>query len=232
MRSHWRLWRNRQDGASVVHYGQERLISPGNAVIVPPDTPIKHRLRNPVDSLAIHFSLGQPFDFFRGKVLSFQLTTSLQNEFDQLCDSLKGIEDAAKIQTMDFRFGLTSLICGMLSSVPEHDWPKPPADERIRKTLSMMEEYLSAPLSNKILAKKAGLCPNAFARLFKLSMGKSPQAHQLSRRLEEASLLLRYSGDSIEAIAEKFGFCDRHYFSRMFRKKYETGPAFYRNSFQ
>jgi AraC-like DNA-binding protein len=40
--------------------------------------------------------------------------------------------------------------------------------------------------------------------------------------------MLEYENDSIEQIAEACGFCDRNYFSTVFRKKLGIPPAEFR----
>jgi len=48
-------------------------------------------------------------------------------------------------------------------------------------------------------------------------------------RLEEACVALHYGDASIEEVAEKTGFCDRAYFSRIFRARMGIAPARYRH---
>ena len=73
---------------------------------------------------------------------------------------------------------------------------------------------------------------NAFSRLFLNEVGRSPQKYILKRRIEKACIILHYSSDSIDSIAHKTGFCDRFYFSRMFKKKMNVSPVAYRHSFK
>jgi len=71
---------------------------------------------------------------------------------------------------------------------------------------------------------------NGFSRLFKKSMGKSPKDYLIERRLDHACNMLHHSNYSIDEIAALSGFCDRSYFSRIFIKKYSTGPAKFRKT--
>ena len=69
---------------------------------------------------------------------------------------------------------------------------------------------------------------NAFIRLFRSEVGRSPQAWYMRRRIEEACRLLHHSDLSIEQIAERTGFCDRGHFTRVFRTLRRIGPATFR----
>jgi AraC family L-rhamnose operon regulatory protein RhaS len=59
-------------------------------------------------------------------------------------------------------------------------------------------------------------------------VGKPPARYLRETRLANAATMLAHSQASIEAIAEVCGFCDRNYFSTVFRKGYGVGPATYR----
>ncbi|OPH54789.1 hypothetical protein BC351_30550 [Paenibacillus ferrarius] len=56
------------------------------------------------------------------------------------------------------------------------------------------------------------------SKLFKDSMGMSPNKYLQSIRHQQAKRLLRETDDKIEAIAMEIGYEDFHYFSRMFKK--------------
>jgi AraC-like DNA-binding protein len=91
-----------------------------------------------------------------------------------------------------------------------------------------MEAHYPERLTNQMFADIADMNPNAFARLFKEETGLAPQRFLMHKRIKEACLQLRYSKYTIDEIAENIGFCDRHYFSRIFTKMRCMSPANFR----
>lgn len=94
--------------------------------------------------------------------------------------------------------------------------------------LRAMENRLSSPLSNAELAEIAHLHPTNFVRCFKAEIGATPQAYILKLRMERASELLRKSNLCIFEIAERLGYYDGMYFSKVFKKYYAIPPTEYR----
>jgi len=70
-----------------------------------------------------------------------------------------------------------------------------------------------------------------FCRLFKQFCGQPPQQYLLLRRLRLAADLLVNSSSSVSDIAERVGFADIFYFSRVFKRKYAVSPIAYRKEF-
>ena len=84
------------------------------------------------------------------------------------------------------------------------------------------------PASNRVLAERMRMHPNAFCRYFRQAMGVAPQTYGQIRRIDHACLLLHFSKLSIKQVAEATGFCDRYYFSYTFQKLRGISPAAFR----
>ena len=84
------------------------------------------------------------------------------------------------------------------------------------------------PCPNPELARLAGRSTAGFIRWFKERTGQTPHEYLARRRIREASRRLRFTGESIEAIAEASGFPNRHYFTRVFKAVAGIGPAAFR----
>ena len=68
--------------------------------------------------------------------------------------------------------------------------------------------------------------PSSIAHLFKDLMGKSLRQYQIETKLNEADRLLRTFPDmQIKEIAERLGFDDPLYFSRLYKKHRKTAPS-------
>ncbi len=104
----------------------------------------------------------------------------------------------------------------------------PPAvlerDDRVSRTLLIMERHLSCPLSVVEIAAAVGSSPRQLERVFKQAAGVSPQEAYRQLRLKHARWLLR-SPASLASIAAATGFADSGHFSKAFKTHYGVTPS-------
>ena len=84
---------------------------------------------------------------------------------------------------------------------------------------------------NKKIDEYANLCginKSYFYKLFKQWSGVSPNEYRNRLRLSEAKDLLAHTGFSVCEIAQKVGFDDPYYFSRLFKKAIGVSPLRFR----
>jgi len=81
------------------------------------------------------------------------------------------------------------------------------------------------------MVRLSGLAERSFKRRFQQATGMSPLEYVHALRLEEAKQMLESGDLSIEAIANKVGYEDAGFFSRLFRRKVNLTPAQYRRRF-
>jgi transcriptional regulator GlxA family with amidase domain len=96
-----------------------------------------------------------------------------------------------------------------------------------------MKENLNARLTEKELARQAGLTPQHFCVLFKTEIGETPARHLIRLRMDKASELLAddvLSRLSIKEIATAVGCNDLSHFVRDFEKRFGLSPKRYRAS--
>ena len=74
------------------------------------------------------------------------------------------------------------------------------------------------------------MAPSTLLPVFRKVTGYSPIDYLLHVRLAKAAELLLKSELSIFEIASECGFTDSNYFSRQFRKYYNSSPRDYRKS--
>lgn len=80
------------------------------------------------------------------------------------------------------------------------------------------------------LARAAHFSPAQFRRSFRRYIGSTPHEYLTSKRLETAKYLLAHTDSPLAAVAERIGFYDAAYFSRIFKKHYGISPTRYRAS--
>ena len=93
---------------------------------------------------------------------------------------------------------------------------------------TLMLQNLDKALSLESLAKQANLSKYHFSKKYKQQTGYSPIQHFLKMKVEYARYLLETSDSSVQEIADKVGYNDALYFSRLFKKVEGIAPHLYR----
>jgi AraC family transcriptional activator of mtrCDE len=90
-------------------------------------------------------------------------------------------------------------------------------DPRLINIFGFIKENLEADLSNRQLAKVAGVSEDYVGQYFKLLTGINPQDYIEYQRMEKAVVLLRTTKQSIQTIGKNTGYRDTAYFCRRFK---------------
>ncbi|HEY6081348.1 MAG TPA: helix-turn-helix domain-containing protein [Polyangiaceae bacterium] len=88
---------------------------------------------------------------------------------------------------------------------------------------------VEAPVASMV--RLSGLPERTFKRRFRKAAGMSPLEYVQAIRLEEAKNLLETSELTLELLAERVGYEDASFFSRLFRRSVGLTPAQYRRRF-
>lgn len=220
----WRLYRHDKRGGEISLGGKTIPIRPGSLVLIPPGTHYSSRLRNPVRQLFLHFLVEPRYKGRSGSVFQFPAS----GEQKELCGKIARLlqTNAADIRTSLFA---QMLAASALLELPHEGWAPRYEDPRITQAVESIAAAYPARIDNKTLAREAHLHPAAFLRLFRQTTGHTPLRHHLNLRLEEACNLLHFDDASLDEIAEKTGFGDRGYFTRVFSREMNCPPAKYRS---
>lgn len=89
---------------------------------------------------------------------------------------------------------------------------------------SYMEDHIGENVSLGDLAQAACVSRFHFARMFRVSTGKSPMAFLLRLRIERAKEMLRGGNAKIAEVAAALGFFDQSHFARSFRRVTGLSP--------
>lgn len=104
-----------------------------------------------------------------------------------------------------------------------------------KRFLQQINEHLEANLDNsdftvEALSKEVFMSPSNLFRKMKALTGLSPNQYIRSVRLSRARVLLSQSDLPIGTVAEKTGFSNHQYFSRLFRTETGMTPSTYRRA--
>lgn len=230
----WRMYVNNRDGAELVLPRGSYRLAPGEVHFVPAWVPFSCRCSGPVSHFYVHFEmLGLPAVVVREV---FDRPCSIGAEPEVLAWSA-GIRDALpdELAALARAKSQVYLAFGRLfeSLTPEAQRRCRQflaGDEAVRPALQQIEEHFDEGLDNASLARLCSLSEDHFIRRFRETVGQTPAQYVLDRRVTEAAQLLLFGADSIDRIATRCGFPNRHYFSRVFKQRIGQPPAAYRRS--
>lgn len=249
----WRLYHNDIPGASVIFNSQQYPLEPEYVYLIPPNTPFSsHFIHNSsdhgserligcriteqdsfisleehqeFDHFFVHFNLGLHYDNVRKGIYRFKMNALIREQIGSLKQTLrKEYKYISLVQTASIQ----SLILTHIQKIPDTDLDSGNFDNRVTKVLGLIERDFRQNLTNKELADKVAMAPNSFLRLFKQNTGQAVHSYVQKKRIEESVFLMHHTNKSIDQIAQECGFCDRHHFSKAFKKQMNISPAYYR----
>jgi AraC-like DNA-binding protein/nitrogen-specific signal transduction histidine kinase len=99
-----------------------------------------------------------------------------------------------------------------------------------KRAIAYFHEHYAEPLTRKEVAQAIGVSQNYLSQIFRQELGLSPWDYLTRYRIKQAEQLLSGTTESIAAIANRVGFGDPAYFSRVFHAETGTSPSAFRNN--
>jgi AraC-like DNA-binding protein len=131
-------------------------------------------------------------------------------------------------QMLHAAHALAHLLAVMIRRRHESWREQPDARQKITRTLAYMKQHLDQPLQLDTLAALASLSRSRYATLFKAQTGYAPLDYFNRLRMHLACQLLDTTDLNVKTIADRLGYQDPLYFSRVFRSVTEVSPVQYR----
>lgn len=103
---------------------------------------------------------------------------------------------------------------------------------RVAKAVSLFHERYGEKLSIAQSARHVGVSVNQLERLFRRTIGESPQHCLLRIRIEQSCRLLRDSHISMAEVSQACGFYDQAHFCHAFSAEVGCSPSAYRRRHQ
>ena len=97
----------------------------------------------------------------------------------------------------------------------------------VSRAIVYMEQHFARRIELARLAECARLSPTYFCSSFHAATGMTPWEYLIRLRLEKAKQLLRNSDFTVSEIAQRTGFCDASYLTRLFRRHEKMTPRRY-----
>lgn len=238
-RPHWIVSHVLRGEVETETEAQIEKVRAGDVMIHPPAVPFSERAPGPGchQWLELEMKVSPSAEVFRLYPVAYVVKLDSATEFARIFERLESTFRAAPGHTRDLR--IVSLTTDLVDRVLE-SWrgagsrPRPDVksvpDDRLRPVVSYMREHLGEKLTRTKLARRAGLHPAYFDRLFRAAYGTPPMQLLRDLRLRRAQSLLEETDDTLEQIARAAGLGDAAYLSRVFRAKYGKAPGQHRES--
>lgn len=105
----------------------------------------------------------------------------------------------------------------------------PTSVEVMNQATAFINSNLDNPLKIGQLARVLGVSENYLYKIFKSTLGVSPQEYLLECKIGQAKQMLLYSNKSLTQIAGELAFSSSNHFSNLFYQKVGTRPKEYRS---
>ena len=214
-RPYWRLYWNADPGWSITLDGRLLELGPRELLLVAPETIYTTAWRGPARHFYLHFTCdglpGLPLpDIHRFRCdAPLRCLLTLARSGDQLHASALALHALARLPATAYRAA--------------------PGSGPVLAAQQLGQRFLHRLVDNHELAKAADMHVNAFIRRFRAETGTTPRHWHLRQRIAAACVALEGEA-SIDEVTERFGFCDRHHFTRVFTRQRGLAPAAYRAS--
>lgn len=216
-----------ESGEAKVFSGNETLIlKPGYVYIIPPELTINGSCENAYTKIYFHFCINRPdgYDMFAGcgKVLSCFIGEEKVAEVKRLFFS-ENLTDTLKLKN--------EILATALSLFPEENARVLSSviySPQVQRAIDYIKDNLSIQLSVKILSENLFVAQTTLSKHFRDEVGVNIGKYIDDIVFESAKKMLIKTDIPIQEISEKFGFCDRFYFSRRFKEKFDFTPYRYR----
>ena len=205
--------------------GEPITIRAGEAYFCPHRTMRERRACSaPVSYTALNFmytSKGEPLPFPR------HIRNAASADAKYLLRQLLAVyEERAPYYRERANALLTLLLCEILRCNPPET--KPEENPYVREMKRLITADISRRITVEEIADTIHLYPTYCSELFRRETGMTISEYAVQERVEAAKELLGDSSLTIRDVAEQTGFCDRFYFSRIFRQKAGQSPTEYR----
>ncbi len=237
IRNMWRLARVDSEGAALLH-GSGRFVLPANRLaLIPPGMDFTAALECKVKQFYVHFGvIGWPATSIQEifpTPIALQPDAIRDQLTEELCNEVKKSDRLAPPLSCRVKSLVHLVMASLESDLPAS---KVAILRRIAsgqldfiEVLRFIDTHLEEPLSNRHLAKIAHTSESCFIRRFREAMGQTPARYVQERRVARASELLVCTEQSIDEVAQRCGFANRYYFSRVFSERMGRPPGRYRN---
>lgn len=219
----WRLCWNRNAGG-IVDYADRMIAMRTDCLyLFAPDVDYNSHCEQRINQLYIHFLAAQRLESLQNGIVELPMGSDGLTMTRNVVKALSRQDSTPKALILQY-----ALCSWALAQAPDDWFCDHCPDSRIAAVERYMDANLHRSVRNQEFAGVAVMGLRTFLRLFREITGESCQTVFKRKRVQHACILLHFSEQTIDEIAENTGFCDRHHFSHVFREIRGISPAHFR----
>jgi AraC-like DNA-binding protein len=224
--------------ACVYIEGRRYVLTSGRIYFINGFSLERHECDHHMDVYWLHFIPGsiifrnhledlEPFHEFDEQCCSFDDITCL---FDHPGNEENKLKEEPPVEVL---CSITSRLLWLLSKMMEKQkgtlMLSAEVYRRFKPALDFIDENFRKNISITEVAARCFLGKEHFIREFKRAFRMTPYNHIIQKRMDEAAMLLRETGMTINDISGRLGYCSQFYFSRTFKDYFDMTPTGFRN---
>ncbi len=214
---------------AITEKGEIALTS-GDVFLYRPNVPQHYRITDTTTFFWIHFSGTEAerlVSFFKDDVYS----VGELYELEKFCKSFYiDYNTVNRYNELIYEGRLISLFGELSRRISGINIKDNASFSKIQKALVLMNENYRAGYSNEELAKTCNMSKYYFIKVFKETVGVTPQKYHTSLIISKSKQLLENTDYNVNEIAQLLGFDDAMYFSRLFKKSVGMSPTDHRKA--
>ncbi len=219
------------------------LITEGSAVLHLKDKTVTLE-KNKLYFIPPHSVIGGNCKFFGHYFCHFRIASPFENlmdfiSFDDVLEAeefdfklFQNMVDTFPANTPQRSFALNGAFKLLFSKFLYNAKPKNNKASEFTEIIKFISDNACKNISLKDIASQSKFNSTYFCSLFKETFGISPWNFLIKCRLDSSITLLTTTAFTIKEVAEKSGFTDEFYFSRVFKKQYGVPPQKFRKNYQ
>ncbi|MEM1109948.1 MAG: AraC family transcriptional regulator [Planctomycetota bacterium] len=230
--------------SSMLLEGVDYTTQPGSLVLVSPRQ--NHSFVVPSDAGSVYSEVtfevvdktGQPHQTPLSKLLTqwsgqaveqwptgAVISAGMQERVDE---KIRHIVSSCQLSGPGQAFAVNRGLLDLLETVAQIGGKQPTAQPPAEIAAHLIEQQLDQSLVVSEIAKEVGLSTNHLIRCFRERYGVTPLAYRQMLRIDVAKRLLATTRGPIKVVADRAGFNDVYYFTRLFSAKVGITPGAYR----
>jgi AraC-like DNA-binding protein len=214
--------------------GEVTRLRAGRLYLVPPHVKVSYGTPSEVVIEWLHFRLQSSLlDVRLGSLPKVHLfSKTVTARWTPVCRLIerfilaRALSDAFRIHAMLLELVGLTLIC-----LPQESPQASFARDRLLPALQLLDDHAVKHPSLRDMARAVHLSPEHFHRLFHSLFYTTPYRYACARRMTLAKSLLFEGSIPVAEVAEKCGYADPFYFSRVFRRYFGVSPGRLRREF-
>lgn len=169
----------------------------------------------------------QQLTTINGHIFTFLNEDSVIQLIFQLIEQIKHqqVHNSFQASAAGYQFAMA-----FLENMGEYKEKRLSPPKPIERVLTYMKNNYHKDISLNDCVAKSNLSKYHFTREFKKYIGTTPMQYVTKLRIQQASRLLLNDSDSIHSIAQKVGFQNGNYFTKVFKKEIGKSPNAYRKA--